>query len=231
MTRPPPAQPASATAGRAAAGPLRTRIKICGVRTPQAARAAADAGADAIGFVFHPGSQRFIEPEDAFAIMASLPPFLTTVGLFVNATVETFCQMEERCPTNLSQLHGDEPEDVVEQCGPGVIKAIRFDGATIERDLARWSAVAEVDAILVDGSAGGGGTPFDWDALARAKHACAKPLLLAGGLTPANVAEAIRTVQPWAVDISSGVESSPGVKSPELIRAFCEAVRKSAEHS
>lgn len=224
----PASQPVPATAGLAA-GPLRTRIKICGIRTTEAALAAADAGADAIGFVFHPGSQRFIEPEDAFAIMASLPPFITTVGLFVNATVETFCQIEERCPTNLSQLHGDEPEEVVEQCGPGVIKAIRFDGATIERELARWSAVAEVDAILVDGSTGGGGTPFDWGALARAKHACTKPLLLAGGLTPANVAEAIRIVRPWAVDVSSGVESSPGVKSPELIRAFCEAVRGGAE--
>lgn len=209
--------------------PLRTRIKICGIRTADAALAAAEAGADAIGFVFHPGSQRFIEPEDAFAIMAALPPFMTTVGLFVNASLEVFSAIEERCPTSLSQLHGEEPVDLVEACGPGVIKAIRFDPATIERELQRFSALPEVDAILVDGSTGGGGTPFDWRALAAHRNACTKPLILAGGLTPANVAEAIDIVRPWAVDVSSGVESSPGVKDPALIRAFCEAVRDAVD--
>ena len=124
----------------------RIRIKICGIRTGETALAAAEAGADAIGFVFHPGSQRFIEPEEAFQVMADLPPFVATVGLFVNATLEKFCEMEERCPTTLSQLHGDEPEDVVRQCGPGVIKAVHFDAETIESELARWSEVEEVDA-------------------------------------------------------------------------------------
>lgn len=206
--------------------PSRTRIKICGIRTTEASLASAAAGADAIGFVFHPSSQRFIEPEDAFEIMAGLPPFVTTVGLFVNATVEVFSAMEERCPTTLSQLHGDEPVEVVEACGPGVIKAVRFDAATIERELVRWSDVAEVDAILVDGSAGGAGQTFDWSALAGVKHACRKPLILAGGLTPENVGEAIRAVRPYAVDVSSGVESSPGVKDAGLIQAFCAAVRQ-----
>jgi phosphoribosylanthranilate isomerase len=204
----------------------RIRIKICGIRTGETALAAAEAGADAIGFVFHPGSQRFIEPEEAFQVMADLPPFVATVGLFVNATLEKFCEMEERCPTTLSQLHGDEPEDVVRQCGPGVIKAVHFDAETIESELARWSEVEEVDAILVDGSPGGQGTAFDWSALAAARRACTKPLILAGGLTPENVGEAIRIVRPWAVDVSSGVESAPARKSPDLIRAFCEAVRR-----
>jgi phosphoribosylanthranilate isomerase len=179
-----------------------------------------------VGFVFHPSSQRFIEPEDAFAIMASLPPFVSTVALFVNATLEKFSEIEERCPTNLSQLHGEEPAELVEACGPGVIKAIRYNAATIEQDLARWSKLDEVDAILVDGSAGGGGTTFDWNALAAVKHACTKPLILAGGLTPSNVGQAIRAVRPWAVDVSSGVESSPGVKDEALIHAFCAAARE-----
>lgn len=228
---PPPTPPSSPpnlrhSAQSADSSPPRARIKICGIRTVEAAHAAAAAGADAVGFVFHPASQRFIEPEDAFAIMASLPPFVSTVGLFVNATLEKFSEIEERCPTTLSQLHGEEPIEVVEACGPGVIKAIRYDGATIEQELARWSAVDEVDAILVDGSAGGAGQTFDWNALAAAKHACSKPLILAGGLTPSNVAEAIRAVRPWAVDVSSGVESAPGVKDAGLIRAFCAAVAR-----
>lgn len=203
----------------------RTRIKICGVRTPDVALAAAEAGADAVGLVFVPGSPRVIDPSAAWEVVRALPPFLDSVGLFRNASVEEYLETERRCPTDFGQLHGDEPEEVVRQCGPRVIKAIRFDGATIEADLARWSAIEEVDAVMVDGGAGGEGVALDWEALARAAHACAKPLILAGGLTPETVGEAVRIVRPYAVDVSSGVESAPGEKDPAKIAAFCEAVR------
>lgn len=204
----------------------RTRVKICGVRTPETALAAADAGADALGFVFAPGSPRVVDPSVAWRIINTLPPFITTVGLFRNATVDDYLDAEQACPTDYGQLHGDEPEDVVRDCGPRVIKAIRFDSAAIERDLARWSAIDEVDAILVDGGDGGQGVTLDWQALARASHACTKPLILAGGLTAENVAEAVRIVRPYAVDVSSGVESAPGVKDAGKIAAFCKAVRE-----
>lgn len=203
-----------------------TRIKVCGVRTPEAVFAAADAGADAVGFVFHPKSVRFVEPEEAWELVNLLPPFVASVGLFVDADIEKFMELEELCPTTISQLHGQEDVELVRQCGPGVIKAIRFDAATIRAELARWEAVDELDAILVDGSSGGGGLAFDWKLLADELEEIAKPVILAGGLTPENVGEAIRIVQPFAVDVSSGVESSPGVKDAGLIEAFCRAVRR-----
>jgi phosphoribosylanthranilate isomerase len=206
--------------------PSRTRIKICGITDEEGLFAACDAGADAVGFVFYPKSPRFIEPEEAFDLISFLPPFVSSVGLFVDAKVDRFMDIEETCPTDRSQLHGSESEDVVKQCGPSLIKAVRFDPATIERELKRWSAIEEVDAVLVDGSAGGAGETFDWGALAKMKGACSKPLILAGGLTPENVGEAIRVVRPFAVDVSSGVETAPGEKSRELINAFCRAVRK-----
>jgi len=203
----------------------RTRIKICGVRTPDIALAAGEAGADAVGLVFVPGSPRVIDPEKAWEIVRALPPFIASVGLFRNASVDEYLDIERRCPTDFGQLHGEEPEEVVRQCGPRIIKAIRFDGATIENELNRWSAIEEVDAVMVDGGAGGEGVALDWEALARAAHACAKPLILAGGLTPETVGEAARIVRPFAVDVSSGVESAPGVKDSAKIASFCEAVR------
>lgn len=205
--------------------PKRTRIKVCGVRDLETALAALAAGADTLGFVFVKESPRYIEPAQAWSIIRELPPMHTTVGLTVNATVETYSRIERECPTDYGQLHGAESEDVVRACGPRVIKAVRYDGATVERELARWSAVEEVDAILVDGSAGGRGESFDWAGLAKVAPACSKPLIVAGGLNAANVGEAIRAVRPWAVDVSSGVERERGVKDAGMIEAFCEAVR------
>jgi phosphoribosylanthranilate isomerase len=151
------------------------------------------------------------------------------VGLFVNAPLDRFCDIEEQCPTDLSQLHGDEHESLVSECGPNIIKAVAFDPATIARELARWDAVPEVAAILVDGSRGGQGQTLDWAELARhtqGRDADSTPIILAGGLTPHNVGEAIRAVRPWAVDVSSGVERERGVKDPAMIAAFCDAVRR-----
>lgn len=206
----------------------RTRVKICGITDEDGLFGAAEAGADAVGFNFHPKSRRFIEPEDAFELIALLPPFVSTVGLFVDATVDRFSDIEEVCPTDMTQMHGSESESTVRACGPSLIKAVRFEAASIERELKKWEGVEEVDAILVDGSAGGAGETLDWAALAAAKAAVGmkKPLLLAGGLTPGNVGEAIRVVRPWAVDVASGVESEPGVKDRGLMAAFCAAVRE-----
>ncbi|MGP1272241.1 MAG: phosphoribosylanthranilate isomerase [Phycisphaerales bacterium] len=204
----------------------RTRIKICGIRDEAALRAAADAGADAVGFVFLPSSPRAIDPADAWALAGLLPPMVTTVGLTVDLSLDEFAQIESNCPTGLNQLHGDEPDEVVRALGPDLIKAVRYDEATIADRLRHYDAMPEVSAILVDGSAGGLGERFDWNGLATAAGDIATPLILAGGLTPENVGEAIAVVRPFAVDVSSGVERERGVKDPGLIAAFCRAVRE-----
>lgn len=204
----------------------RTRIKVCGIRTHEAATAAADAGADAIGFIFVRSSPRYIKPESAFEIMSVLPPMVSTVGVVMNMSIDAFSDLEESCPTTYSQLHGSEDETLTRQCGPGVIRAIRFDAETIAAELQRWDALEEVDAILVDGSDGGEGQVFEWAKLAGAAAEISKPIFLAGGLTPENVGEAVRAVRPYGVDVSSGVEKERGVKDLALIAAFCEAVRR-----
>ena len=203
----------------------RTRIKICGIKEHDHALAAAEAGADAVGFMFYRESPRFVEPEDARSIMDTLPPMVSTVGVFVNPSIEKFCDCEELCPTNYVQLHGAESQEMVRQCGPWLIRAVRYDAATIKTDLATWDAIDEVDAILVDGSLGGQGVALDWNGLAEAIAGVKTPIFLAGGLTPENVGEAIRVVRPYGVDVSSGVEIERGVKDAGLIRAFCQAVR------
>lgn len=204
----------------------RTRIKVCGIRDLDAALAAAEAGADAIGFVFVRGTSRYLPPDEAFEIMSCLPPMVGTVAVLRDAMLDEFLEIEQQCPTAWTQLHGNEPEALVRDCGPGVIRAIRFRADTIGRELTRWDAVEEVDAMLVDGSAGGTGEAFDWHALAPHMRAVSKPVIIAGGLTAQNVGEAIGACRPYAVDVSSGVESSPGVKDHAKIAAFCEAVRR-----
>jgi phosphoribosylanthranilate isomerase len=204
----------------------RTRVKICGITSYDAAMAAVEAGADVLGFVFVKGTPRYIDPERAFEIMGSLPPLIGTVGVFRNPTLEEFIEIEQTCPTDWSQLHGTESETLVRDCGPRVIRGLRFRADSIAADLARWAAVEEVDALLVDGSDGGEGAAFDWTALAEPMRAIDKPVIVAGGLTPENVGVPIRACRPFAVDVSSGVESKPGVKDPAKVRAFCRAVRE-----
>ena len=204
----------------------RTRIKICGVKDQATALACADAGADAIGLVFVESSPRFIEPQEAASVMGVLPPFVASVGLFQNPTLDDFMEVEQICPTTYTQLHGTEPVKLVRQCGPLLFKAVQYDAETIADALRLWDGVEEVDAILVDGSPGGEGEVFDWQGLARAATGVSTPIILAGGLTPDNVDEAIRVVRPYAVDISSGVERERGVKDHDLIRAFCDRVRQ-----
>lgn len=204
----------------------RTRVKVCGITSTDAALAAVEAGADVLGFVFVEGTPRYIEPEAAFEILSVLPPMVGTVGVFRDSSLDAFIEIEQRCPTDWSQLHGAEPEDLVRDCGPRVIRGIRFDAATIAADLARWDAVEEVEAILVDGSAGGEGESFAWDGLVAPMATVSTPVIIAGGLHAGNVGEAIRACRPYAVDVSSGVERAPGVKDAAKIRDFCRAVRE-----
>jgi phosphoribosylanthranilate isomerase len=204
----------------------RTRIKICGIRTEDALLAAAEGGADAVGFMFVQASPRAITPEEAFDLMTLLPPFMASVGVFMDPSVDEFSDLEEICPTAYTQLHGSENERLVRSCGPDVIKAIKFDPATIRDELLRWEVVEEVGAILIDGTTAGSGVAFAWDQLVPHLADIDKPIILAGGLNPENVGEAIRILRPFGVDVSSGVERERGVKDPGLIHAFCEAVRR-----
>jgi phosphoribosylanthranilate isomerase len=199
----------------------RVRIKVCGITSAADALAASRAGADALGFVFVPGSPRYIAPEDAWAIVSGLPPLVSSVGVFVNPSLDTFSDIEELCPTVYSQFQGAENERLVRECGPGIIKGVRGDAAAMGADASRWDDVEEVDAILVDAAPG-----TDWGALGEALGGLRKPLFLGGGLTPDNVREAIERVHPYAVDVSAGVESEPGKKDPHLLGLFCERVRQ-----
>lgn len=203
----------------------RTRVKVCGITGIEAAMAAVDAGVDAIGFVFVEGTPRYIDPEAAAAIMYGLPPFVSTVGVVRDLDVDQFCELEYKCPAHTMQLHGKEPVDVVRQCGPGVVKAFRYEEATINSQLTRWAKVDEVDALLIDGSDGGEGTAFDWSKLVPHLEGYQKKIIIAGGIDEHNVGEVIETLRPYAVDVSSGVEDEPGVKNPEKIARLCAAVR------
>lgn len=202
----------------------RTRIKVCGLRTAEDARAAAEAGADAVGFVFVESSPRVITPDDAAEIMMRLPPLVTAVGVVQDLSVDEFADLEERCPCPMMQLHGKESEKTVAACGPGVIKAIRYRPGFVQADFKRWDAVEEVDAVLIDSPEPGSGQTIDWDEVAAAKATLGKPLILAGGLNPDNAAEAVRKTRPYAVDVSSGVERERGAKDHRLIEQFCNAV-------
>lgn len=204
----------------------RTRIKICGIKDPETALRAAEAGADAVGLMLIARSPRYVSAEQAFEILTALPPLLTGVAVIADMTVDAFSDLEQICPAPLVQMHGNEDDETITRCGPGVVKAFRFDPDTIDDDVARFDAIEEIDALLIDGSAGGEGMAFDWSALGQARERTSKPVFLAGGLNPENVGEAIRAVRPYAVDVSSGVESAPGVKDAALMHAFCDAVRE-----
>jgi len=208
----------------------RTRIKICGIRDEEIALTAVECGADALGFVFYDGSPRYVDPDAAYEIACFLPPFVTRVALCVNPEPLSLVELGARFPYDAVQLHGSESVELVRACraesGAPIIKAIRYDAATIADDLALWGAVDEIDALLIDGSAGGHGQAFDWAGLDAVQEACPHPIILAGGLTPETVGQAIDVVTPYAVDVSSGVERSRGEKDAGLIASFCEAVRE-----
>ena len=202
---------------------MRTRSKICGITRPEDALSATRAGADAIGLVFYPKSPRAVTIEQAGAICAVLPPFVTAVGLFVDADHFEVEDIINAVPLDLLQFHGEETPAQCEAFNKPYIKAIRMRDDVDLAEAARQYASAR--GLLVDtynpAEAGGTGEVFDWD---RVPDGLDTPIILAGGLEPGNVAEAVKRVRPYAVDVSSGVEQSKGIKDAGRIRAFINAV-------
>ena len=205
--------------------PRRTRIKICGIATPRIAEVAVKARADFIGLVFAEGSPRRIEDfRIATEIITVLPKHIEPVGVFAHPLDEANADLEQwKMCGDWCQLHGRLSEEVLEKLAEShsVIRGFHFS----EKEVLRWNGCNDVTALLIDGPRAGSGRSFDHTQLASMMNRIARPVFLAGGLNPENVGAAIRTVRPYAVDVSSGVESSPGVKDPSLIRAFCETVR------
>ncbi len=200
------------------------RVKICGITNIEDARHATSCGADALGFVFYPGSPRFVDPDTARGIIADLPPLLTAVGLFVNEDPARIHEMVEFCGLSTVQLHGDEEPDQCNYPPCRVIKALRLQGA-MESDL---FAAYQVSALLLDAYVsdqfGGTGQRCDWSQ--AAEIAAQHRVILAGGLNPENVAEAVRHVHPYGVDVSSGVEYKPGQKDPEKVAKFISMAKE-----
>ncbi len=202
---------------------MRTRIKICGITRIEDALAAAQAGADAIGLVFDPKSSRCVDVKQAAAIARALPPYITVVGLFVDAAAQSVHDVMNRVHLDLLQFHGAETPEYCRAYSKPYVKAIRM---TPEIDLhAEERRYAEAAGLLLDSfspaASGGTGQVFDWNSV---PHGLKKPVILAGGLTPENVTEAIERVRPYAVDVSSGVEQSKGIKDVKKISAFVKAV-------
>lgn len=220
----------------------RTRIKFCGITRPEDAIAAAEAGADAIGLVFYPRSPRALAVEQAAEIVRRMPPLVTPAGLFVDAATDALLQTAVHVGLRHIQLHGREtPGRVRELINFRVIKSVRVDRSSLASELERWHGAArslalpnlslllETSALSADGVPGGSGIQNDWDAIADALAAGQPdgfpPLILAGGLTPENVGDVVRRFRPYAVDVSSGIESAKGIKSAEKMNAFAAAVR------
>lgn len=201
----------------------RTRVKICGLTRPGDARDAVLLGADAIGLVFYPPSARYVNPEQAAAIVAALPPFVTVVGLFVDAEPTWVRDILARVRVDLLQFHGDEAPDYCGSFGRTWIKALRMaPGLDLAGTLASYPGAAGflVDAWHPDAK-GGTGERFDWK---RVPANLAGRLILAGGLTPDNVLEALRQLRPYALDVSSGVEAAKGIKDAGRMAAFLNTV-------
>ena len=199
-----------------------TRIKICGLTRAEDVREAIDAGADALGLVFYPPSPRFVSPDSAASLARLVPPFVTTVGLFVNAAPEFVRDVLAAVPIHLLQFHGDEDEAYCRQFDRPYVKAARMKPGV---DLLQYAAdFPSAQAILVDAFVegyGGGGKVFDWNLIPRNLPL---PLILSGGLHAGNVTSAIQQAHPWAVDVSSGVEAAKGIKDSGKIAAFMRGV-------
>jgi phosphoribosylanthranilate isomerase len=202
----------------------RTRIKICGVSQEADIEAAADAGADAVGFVFHQGSPRYLSPERAAGLARMLPPYVMPVGLFVNAPAHEIERVLRLIPSLLLQFHGDEEPGQCSRFARPYLRAARMSPGFDLLDFSR--RFSEAQGLLLDAHVegfGGGGKAFDWSLVpAGVRH----HLVLSGGLHAGNVVAGIQQLRPWAVDVSSGVESSRGVKDAAAIRRFCDAVRE-----
>ena len=212
---------------------MRTRVKICGITRLEDALAAVNAGADALGMVFYEPSPRNIDISKAAEIAKKIPGFVSLVGLVVNAGKERVQQILSEVPLQVVQFHGDEMPDECDAIDHHYIKAMRLgtegsglSGESLRKEINSFESAA---GVLLDtyrkGTPGGTGEKFDWDLVPQSDEIQGKPIILAGGLTPENVFEAVKTVKPYAVDVSGGVESEPGIKDAARIRAFLESVR------
>lgn len=204
--------------------PQRTRIKICGLTREADVAAAVDAGADAVGFVLYARSPRHVSAARAGELARALPPFVTPVCLFVDAKPDAITAALEQVPRAVLQFHGNETPAQCEAPRRPYVRAARMREGLALLDFAH--AYASASALLLDADVqgyGGGGKVFDWSLI---PPSVPLPLVLSGGLNPANVIDGVMRVRPWAVDVSSGVEAGKGVKDAALIRRFCEAVRE-----
>lgn len=205
---------------------MAVRVKICGLTRLQDVQAACDAGADALGFVFYEKSPRHVTIETAVALVRALPPFVQSVGLFVNAGPAFVATVLNAIPLDVLQFHGDETPAECARHGRPYLKAVRVNQDT---DLLKYAADFEhARGLLLDafvpGVPGGTGERFDWRLIPANIQ---KPIVLSGGLTPANVADAVHQVRPWAVDVSSGVEASKGIKDPHKMAQFIAKAKAS----
>ena len=201
------------------------RVKICGITSVEDARLCVEAGADAVGFIFVEGTPRFVTPAQARAVIATLPPFVTPVGVFWDHPAGHIKAVAEECGLAALQFHGDEsPEDVAQHRLP-VIKTIKVEGPEALQRMRRY----HVTAIMLDSRArwseGEARTPISW-AVAHAATSAGHRIILSAGLTPDNVTEAARMVRPYGVDVNSGVEARPGVKDPDKVRRFVAAAKE-----
>lgn len=205
------------------------RVKICGITNSGDALLAAELGAHALGFIFYKKSPRYVTPDKVRHIIGQLPPFVATVGVFVDEDAAAVREIASLAGLDWVQLHGRESPDYCRSLGRRVIKGFRVKGEEIYAQLTEYQGAAQ--AFLLDaykpGTPGGTGETFNWE-IARQVNKCG-PIILAGGLTPDNVTEAIRIARPAAVDTASGVEAAPGKKDPEKLKAFFEAIKSIAD--
>jgi phosphoribosylanthranilate isomerase len=202
----------------------RTRIKICGLTREADVDAAVEAGADALGFVLYPASSRHVSLARAAALIARLPPFVTPVLLLVNSSSGAVSEATQALPQALLQFHGDESPETCRAAGRPFLRAARMAPGFDLLDFAQRFHAAQ--ALLLDAHVegyGGGGKVFDWSQI---PPNVPLPVVLSGGLNPANVTDGVLSVRPWAVDVSSGVEIGKGIKDAVLMRRFCQAVRE-----
>jgi len=200
-----------------------TRVKICGITNLEDALFATEAGADALGFIFYAQSPRCIAPDRAREIILRLPPFMAKVGVFVNDELDRVREIMAYCHLDYAQLHGDETPEQVAALAPRAIKAVRVRSAADVERLSAYQAAAYLLDAYHPTKPGGTGETWDWELATAAKRY--GPLILAGGLTPQNVAAAIKRVRPHAVDVSSGVEAAPGIKDHHKVQRFIIAAK------
>jgi phosphoribosylanthranilate isomerase len=206
---------------------MSVKVKICGITNAPDALAAVEAGADALGFMFYEPSPRHVSIRDAAEIVRQLPPFVIKVGVFVDAAEDLVMRAIDDCGLNMLQFHGHETPEYCAQFGLMSMKAFRIRDAESLKALAEYPTEAWLlDAFVAD-KPGGTGEKFNWDLAVEAKK-LGRPIFLAGGLTPANVAEAVQKVQPYGVDVSSGVEAVPGKKDHDKVREFIQAAKSVA---